>query len=182
VLQVGEYDLSFKNRILYENKDVKASLAFSLYKDGLREIRFMKGIEEWEVQGVIDILKHSETINSLEDDVVTFDVGKRFHAHQLFGHRRILRGHTGRYPRQRRPFRKNLVSNPLAHQVEWTLAEEGAEERIDLDEILSKAMEEPLPLFRSKCLFPQSRRSGRIEKEVESEIIRLYIQYHRHPL
>lgn len=51
VIQVGEYDLSYKGKILYENRDVKTSLAFLLYKDGLREIRFMKGLEEWEVQG-----------------------------------------------------------------------------------------------------------------------------------
>src|SRR5512139_3596014 len=31
VIQVGEYDLSFKGKILYENRDVKTSLAFSLY-------------------------------------------------------------------------------------------------------------------------------------------------------
>ena len=56
VIQVGEYELSFKGRIIYENKDVKTSLAFLLYKDGLREIRFMKGLEEWEVQGIIDVI------------------------------------------------------------------------------------------------------------------------------
>jgi hypothetical protein len=64
VIQVGEYDLSFKGKVLYENRDVKTSLAFSLYKDGLREIRFVKGLEEWEIQGIIDILKHSETITN----------------------------------------------------------------------------------------------------------------------
>src|SRR4030066_681368 len=78
VIQVGEYDLSVKSRILYENKDVKSSLAFSLYKDGLREIRFVKGLEEWEVQGIIDILKHSENINQLEDDIVTLVWEKDF--------------------------------------------------------------------------------------------------------
>jgi len=71
VIQVGEYDLSFKGKILYENRDVKTSLAFLLYKDGLREIRFINGLEEWEVQGIIDILKQSESINQLEDDIVT---------------------------------------------------------------------------------------------------------------
>ena len=65
VIQVGEYDLSFKGKILYENRDVKASLAFLLYKDGLREIRFMKGLEEWEVQGIIDILKQTEYYQSI---------------------------------------------------------------------------------------------------------------------
>jgi len=45
VIQVGEYDLSYKGKVLYENRDMKTSLAFSLYKDGLREIRFMKNLK-----------------------------------------------------------------------------------------------------------------------------------------
>ena len=47
VIQVGEYDLSCKGKILYENRGVKASLAYSLYQDGLRELRFMRNLEEW---------------------------------------------------------------------------------------------------------------------------------------
>ena len=78
MIQVGEYDLSYKGKILYENKDVKTSLAFLLYKDGLREIRFMKGLEEWEVQGLIDIIKRSDNVNHLEDDIVTLMWEKRF--------------------------------------------------------------------------------------------------------
>ncbi|HXX33968.1 MAG TPA: hypothetical protein VEM15_05770, partial [Thermodesulfobacteriota bacterium] len=63
VIQVEKYHLTFKGKTIYENKDVKTSLAFLLYKDGLREIRFMKGLEEWEVQGIIDIIKQSDIIN-----------------------------------------------------------------------------------------------------------------------
>src|SRR4030065_1499089 len=43
-LQIGEYDFSYNGKVLYENRDVKASLAFLFYKDGLRELRFLKGI------------------------------------------------------------------------------------------------------------------------------------------
>src|SRR4030042_200415 len=43
ILQVGEFALSFKDRVLYENRDPKSSLAFLLYKDGLRKRRFAKG-------------------------------------------------------------------------------------------------------------------------------------------
>ena len=52
VIQIGEYDLSFKGKVLYENRDVKSSLAFLLYKDGLRELRFAKELEVWEVQAI----------------------------------------------------------------------------------------------------------------------------------
>ncbi len=52
VLKIGEYDFSFNNKVLYENKDLKSSLAFFLYKDGLRELRFMEGLDEWEIPGI----------------------------------------------------------------------------------------------------------------------------------
>lgn len=176
VLQVGEYDLSFKNRILYENKDVKTSLAFSLYKDGLREIRFMKGIEEWEVQGVIDILKHSETINSLEDDIVTLMWEKDFMHISYLATDEFLEETPVVIPDNVDQFRKNLVFKPLAHHVEAELAEEGSEERIDLDEILSKAMEEPLPFVSDRSVyFLSSDEVEGLRKEVESEVDPVFI-------
>ena len=46
VFQIGEFTLSYRGKVLYENRDVKTSLAFLFYKDGIRELRFMKGLEE----------------------------------------------------------------------------------------------------------------------------------------
>jgi len=171
VIQVGEYDLSFKSRILYENKDVKSSLAFSLYKDGLREIRFMKGLEEWEVQGVIDILKHSENINQLEDDVVTLMWEKDFVHISYLATDEFLEETPVVIPDNVDQFRKNLVFKPLAHHVEVELGEEGSEEGVDLDEILSKVIEGPLPFVsdRSVYLLTSDEVEG-LRKDVESEV------------
>jgi hypothetical protein len=176
VLQVGEYDLSFKNRILYENKDVKTSLAFSLYKDGLREIRFMKGIEEWEVQGVIDILKHSEAINPLEDDIVTLMWEKDFMHISYLATDEFLEETPVVIPDNVEQFRRNLVFKPLAHHVEVELTKEGAEEGIDLDEILNKVIEEPLPFVsdRSVYFLGPDEVEG-LRKEVESEVDPIFI-------
>ncbi len=176
VLQVGEYDLSFKNRILYENKDVKTSLAFSLYKDGLREIRFMKGLEEWEVQGVIDILKHSETINSLEDDIVTLMWEKDFVHVSYLATDEFLEETPVIIPDNVDQFRKNLVFKPLAHHVEVELAEEGSEEGIDLDEILSKVIEGPLPFVSDRSVyFLSSDEMEGLRKDVESEVDPVFV-------
>ncbi len=171
VIQVGEYDLSFKSRILYENKDVKSSLAFSLYKDGLREIRFMKGLEEWEVQGIIDILKHSENINQLEDDIVTLMWEKDFVHISYLATDEFLEETPVVIPDNVDQFRKNLVFKPLAHHVEVELAEEGSEEGVDLDEILSKVIEGPLPFVsdRSVYLLTSDEVEG-LRKDVESEV------------
>ncbi len=57
IFQIGEFQLSFKGKVLYENRDIKSSLAFLLYKDGLRELRFMKGLEDGEVYGLIETIK-----------------------------------------------------------------------------------------------------------------------------
>ena len=176
VVVVGEYDLSFKGKILYENRDVKTSLAFSLYKDGLREIRFMKGLEEWEVQGIIDILKHSETINQLEDDIVTFMWEKDFVHISYLATDEFLEETPVIIPDNVDQFRKNLVFKPLAHHVEVELAEEGSEEGVDLDEILSKVIEAPPPFVADRSVyFLTSDELEGLRKDVESEIDPIFV-------
>ena len=142
VIQVGQFDLSYKGKILYENRDMKTSLAFSLYKDGLREIRFMKHLEEWEVQGIIDILKQSEQINPLEDDLVTMMWERDFVHIRYLATDEFLEETPVTPPESVDQFRKNLVFKPLAHHVEISLGGEGSEEGVDLDEVLSKVTEE----------------------------------------
>ena len=176
VVVVGEYDLSFKGKILYENRDVKTSLAFFLYKDGLREIRFMKGLEEWEVQGIIDILKHSETINQLEDDIVTFMWEKDFVHISYLATDEFLEETPVIIPDNVDQFRKNLVFKPLAHHVEVELAEEGSEEGVDLDEILSKVIEAPPPFVADRSVyFLTSDELEGLRKDVESEIDPIFV-------
>jgi hypothetical protein len=68
-------------------------------------------------------------------------------------------------------FRKNLVFKPLAHHVEVDPAEEGSEEGVDLDEILSRAIEEPAPFVSDRSVYFLT--SGEVEglrKDVEAEI------------
>jgi hypothetical protein len=170
VIQVGEHDLAFKGKTLYENRDVKTSLAFSLYKDGLREIRFMKGLEEWEVQGVIDILKQSENINTLEDDIVTLLWEKDFAHISYLATDDFLEETPVIVPENVDQFRKNLVFKPLGHHVEADLAEEGSEEWVELDEILSRVGEER-PAFVSdrSVYFLTSDEVEGLRKDVESE-------------
>jgi HEAT repeat protein len=171
VIQIGEYDLSFKGKILYENRDVKTSLAFLLYRDGLREIRFVKGLEEWEVQGIIDILKQGESINQLEDDIVTLMWEKDFVHISFLATDEFLEETPVIIPETVDQFRKNLVFKPLAHQVEVELAEEGSEEGIDLDEILSKVTDQPLSFVtdRSVYLLTSDEVEG-LRKDVEAEV------------
>ena len=176
VIVIGEYDLSFKSKILYENRDVKTSLAFLLYKDGLREIRFMKGLEEWEVQGIIDILKQSDSINQLEDDIVTLMWEKDFIHISYLATDEFLEETPVIIPDTVDQFRKNLVFKPLAHHVEVELTEEGSEEGIDLDEILSKVIEEPPPFVSDRSVyFLTSDEVEGLRKDVEAEIDPIFV-------
>ena len=70
-LQVGEHQLFYAGKVIYENEDVKESLAFVFYKDGVREIRFFKGIEFREIIDFLQIVRKSDSVNRFEDDLVT---------------------------------------------------------------------------------------------------------------
>lgn len=170
VMKVGEYHLSFKGKVLYENRDVKTSIAFLVYKDGLREIRFLKGLEEWEVQGIIDIFKQSESINQLEDDTVTLMWERDFVHISFMATDEFLEETPVVIPDNVDQFRKNLVFKPLAHQVEVDLAEEGSEEGVDLDVLLSKVIEEPLPFVADRRVyFLTPDEVEGLRKDVEAE-------------
>ncbi len=176
VIQVGEYDLSYKGKILYENRDVKTSLAYSLYKDGLREVRFVKGLEEWEVQGIIDILKGSENINPLEEDIVTMIWEKDFGHIRYLATDEFLEETPVIIPDNVDEFRKNLVFKPLAHHVEVDLAGEGSEEEVDLDKALSGGTGEPSRFVsdRSVTLLTPDEAEG-LRKEVEAEVDPIFV-------
>jgi hypothetical protein len=70
-LQIKEHQLLHRKRIIYENTDMKESLAFLFYRDGIREIRFHKGLEIIEIIEFLNIVKKSDRVNRLRDDLVT---------------------------------------------------------------------------------------------------------------
>lgn len=70
-LQLGEYQLFHLGKVVYESKDVRESLAFLFFKDGIREMRFYKGLELKEMIGFLDVVRKSDQVNRTEDDLVT---------------------------------------------------------------------------------------------------------------
>ncbi len=83
-LLVGEHRLFYRGKVVYENQDVKESLAFFFFKDGIREIKFLKGLELREIVDFLHIVRRSESVNRLEDDLVTLLWEKDF-SHITFG-------------------------------------------------------------------------------------------------
>jgi hypothetical protein len=171
IFQIGEYDFSFGGKVLYENRDIKASLAFLLYKDGLRELRFMKGLEEWEVQGLIDVIKRADNINQLEDDLVTLLWERDFVHIGYLSTDEFLEENEIPVPEDVNQFRKNLVFTPPAHNVEVDPVEGDSEDGMDLTEALlgkfeDRAVETP---DRSVYYLTSDEVEG-LRKEVEAEL------------
>ena len=171
MIQIGEYDISYQGKILYENRDVKASLAYFLYKDGLRELRFSKGLEEWEIQGLVEIIRRSEHINQLEDDIVTLMWERDFPHISYLAADEFLEETPVVIPADVEQFRKKLVFKPLAHHVEADFLEKESGEAESLDELFAKVVK-GAPSFVSNrsvySLTPEEIEG--LRKEVDAEV------------
>lgn len=76
--EVGQFHISYQGQIVYENRDPSESLASHLYKDGIRELRFHQGIQPWEIQELVEILKTSLFELDADDDLATLFWEKDF--------------------------------------------------------------------------------------------------------
>lgn len=83
-LLVGEFRLYYRGKIVYENQDLKESLAFYFYRDGIREIKFIRGLEFQEVVNFLNVVRKGESVNRMEDDLVTLLWEQDF-SHITFG-------------------------------------------------------------------------------------------------
>ncbi len=170
IFQIGEYDFSFKGKILYENKDLNSSLAFRLYKDGLRELRFMESLEEWEIQGLVDILKRVDKIDQMEDDLVTLLWESDFVHISYLATDQFLDEMPVLIPTNVEEFRKYLKFEPPAHKVEPDFGEEGEEDGFDLEAILSERTSGPPPIAAHQSVyFLTPDELERLRKEAEAE-------------
>jgi len=77
-LQIGEHRLFYRGNVVYENQDIKESLAFVFFKDGIRELQFSKGLEFKEMMDFLNIVRKSDFLNRMEDDLVTLFWEKDF--------------------------------------------------------------------------------------------------------
>lgn len=70
-LQVGECDFSSQGRTMYAAGDIKSSIPFLLYRDGIRELHFLPGLGEDELRAFLTAIRQRDAVNTLEDDLVT---------------------------------------------------------------------------------------------------------------
>ena len=69
-LDVDKFELRYKGHVIYENSDPKESIAFKIYSDGIRCIIFSQGLENYEINGFLQIIG-SGTSASIDEDIAT---------------------------------------------------------------------------------------------------------------
>jgi len=78
-LEVTDTQLKWEGRpVMNEPDKTTDALPWVLYKDGLRELRLSKGVEEQEVVGLIDVITRVRKAGSDEDDLLTVLWEKEF--------------------------------------------------------------------------------------------------------
>lgn len=68
---VSEDSLLFDEQIIYQQSDLGTSLAFQLYRDGVRELRFSQELTEHELLRLLDIISTAPGRDQQDDDLVT---------------------------------------------------------------------------------------------------------------
>lgn len=69
-IDVGQFDLHYEGYTVYENQDIKDSLAFKFYSDGITSLIFREGIEDNEFKDFLNIIG-AEFQDDIDDDIVT---------------------------------------------------------------------------------------------------------------
>uniref|UniRef100_A0A7V3VU69 HEAT repeat domain-containing protein n=1 Tax=candidate division WOR-3 bacterium TaxID=2052148 RepID=A0A7V3VU69_UNCW3 len=59
-LQIDRYAIRYENRTIYEETEKDISIAFRLFKDGIREIKFSEGITEDELEIFLQVVSRSD--------------------------------------------------------------------------------------------------------------------------
>jgi len=71
VISVSQHECLFDEEVVYSERDPFRSLALRLYRDGVRRVRFLPGLEREEIVDFVKILARPMSTDSLDDDVVT---------------------------------------------------------------------------------------------------------------
>lgn len=72
VVRVSRTELHFEGERVYSNPERRENLAFVLYKDGLRDLAFHRGLELREVREFAQAFNRDFTVEYLDDDISTY--------------------------------------------------------------------------------------------------------------
>lgn len=69
-LQIRQYEIFFEDEQVYHNPEKTDNIALFFFKDGIRELKFLKTLNKEELEGFLKIISLDEK-DLLEDDIVT---------------------------------------------------------------------------------------------------------------
>ena len=148
---------------------MKGSLPFLFFKDGLRELRFMEGIEEDELKGLTDIIIQRDNINEFEDDLITLIWEKDFIHISYLATDQFLEETPVVIPETREDFRQGVNSELMPASARGDFEEEGAGGDFAFGWDSFGKEKEPTPgTARVYLLTPEELDS--LRKEVEGEL------------
>jgi hypothetical protein len=71
ILRVEENQLLYEDQEIYYQEDMRSSLAFTMFRDGIRFLTFHAGIDAAEAESFADCLAHADDLGSMEHDLAT---------------------------------------------------------------------------------------------------------------
>jgi HEAT repeat protein len=170
-LQVSEYKLFFEGKPIYENTEMKESLAFLFYKDGVREIRFLRGLEDGEVSDFLDVLRKNDQISRLEDDVVTLLWQKDFAHITYLATDEFMESNTVHVPTSYEEVQAGLEFSPEAQGATAPPADQESEEAVSLlapVEMLSEPIRDQRDTF-ARQFQPTTEEVDLINRQIDRE-------------
>jgi HEAT repeat protein len=69
-IDIDQFELRYKGKTVYENRDPKESMAFKMYSDGIRFLILSDGVEEYELCAFLEIVGKDRP-GDVDDDIVT---------------------------------------------------------------------------------------------------------------
>jgi hypothetical protein len=170
-LQVGEYKLFFDGKPIYESPDMKESLAFLLYKDGVREIRFLRGLEDHEISDFLDVIRRNEQASRLEDDIVTLLWEKDFAHISYFATDEFTESNAVHLPASYDEIQAGLEFSPDSERATDAEPEEESEEAATLSvpaEMLAAPVRDQRETF-TKHFQPTPEEVDLINRQINQE-------------
>jgi len=68
VLDITESELKWEGNVVYSQASRNESFAWVFFKDGVRQISFLKGVEDGEILGVLDVIQRARALQAEDND------------------------------------------------------------------------------------------------------------------
>jgi hypothetical protein len=94
-LTIAEFKIRLGEDVLYESSDRNDSLAFTLFRDGIRKLSFHPGLEDQELHGFLSSLNRAGVYSNEQDDLVTLFWEQDFKAIKYYAVEELTSGISG---------------------------------------------------------------------------------------